>query len=291
MLVCVVSGSWCRQRRSSRDDEWCWSWFACAAAAGDDAADRPVGDPGPVGGWGGVGVRVGGAGMTLLVWYTAAAGDRPGRIVRALRGGPVFDVLADEPALLFGRRTFCAKGNDVPMPKAGKPCIVFAPLEALVDVPALLDEVVGTGARLIVDVHFPLPDPDVILAVQNVPDGGQRDEALDVEVQDLWRDPDRVGRAYDALRLADAIVWGPVGDFDPAHVGPWPPGGPMPDVKTVDDAVAFYRRLVLLVWELGEGAALTGWRRRWSRLMLRTLWLRTAASAMRQAVVIEEDLP
>lgn len=232
--------------------------------------------------------------MALLVWFTPGNESRPDlTIAKALRGGPVFDVLNEDQQLLPARRypVWLPKTdlNDpdlasMPMPKPGRQDIVFAPLGMLADGPSLVDMVIDASAQLIVDVHFPLPRPDEILAIQNVPDGAERDVELDEKVRALWRDPARIEHAYAALQAADAVTVSPAGWFDPARAGRKPVIA-LPDVKTVQDAAAFYAGFCSVCYEFNLRPE--RWRRMVGRFLFRRV-MRKAAPALADRVVIPE---
>lgn len=205
--------------------------------------------------------------MALLVWF------QPGRtdldIARALRGGPVFDILEKKQELYPGLkfRIILAQLGSIAIPAHGSrgQDAIFAPLQTLCDTPELLDRIIETSANLIVDVHFPLPSPDKMLAIQNVPEGGERDAELDEVARNLWRDPVRVEQAYKVLRTADLVTVSPAGSFDPERAGHHD-AVYLPDVKTVNDAVTFYRKFVESLWLLQTTS--TGLRRTWARFAL-----------------------
>lgn len=227
--------------------------------------------------------------MSLFVWFPSGGGQRRDwEISRALRGGPVFDVLNADQELLPGRRLHIVLATDtgVGQPRTGKNNTVFAPLHALVDVPELFEHLLDVGAKLIVDVQFPLPDPANIIAIQDVPEE-DRDLAVDEAARQLWRDPGRVERAYEVLRAADAVTLGPKGFFDVSRMVGELRGAHLPDVRTAADADLFYRRfadLMLALW-----STRSGWRRRVERWAGRWV-LRSAGRSIAGRVVLDEGI-
>lgn len=211
-----------------------------------------------------------------LYWWFAENTDAA-KLCQQLRGGQVFRAVKDDPELLPLR-------GEVVIPEDGRVLapvatvagqVVFADLAVLVELPKMYERAVDLGVTLIVDLHFPLPVPARMTALQPGRTDEDRDPLLDEEARKYWSDPERVSLAWEILRQAD-VVTVPHRDWlrmlDNSGVN----AILLPDVEdgNLDSAVGFHKRF----WTAAYAAMQTvngfrGWIGKAS--LQATLWLKT----------------
>ena len=155
--------------------------------------------------------------------------------VSRLRGGPVFDLLKSQE---FGSPDLIIRE-----PRDG-----MAPVGAglwFVDLSVMLNNLPRLRERfesvVILDVHFPLTEPEHIFGMDNY-----SDTEANWDVAQYWADPDVERRALAEVQAADVVTvpneyWAELMMPYNRHVVV------LPDVQDVDSAIEFYRIFMTIV--------------------------------------------
>jgi hypothetical protein len=200
--------------------------------------------------------------MRLVVWYPRVIDKAVERTVYQLRGGGVFEYLAELGELLPGIPITVAQADGTGVPTftpANPGTVLYTGLAVLVDNPSLEEAAFAMGCPVIIDLHFPLDDIDRMFKIQDVPDGEERDVEQDAAARKLWSDPARQRRARLILNRAAAVTVSPGGSVS---------GFPtvfLPDVKTPEDAKQFYATFTKLIFQVMPAK---WWQRWWNKLAL-----------------------
>ncbi len=227
-------------------------------------------------------------GIGVYIWF--AQHDEAAQLAWRLRGGQVFQAMAKQRLTPFNARIRLPSSTGLKMPGTygGRGNVVFADLSILVDNPDLYDQLVALGCVLVVDLHFPLPSPEHILAVQPGRNDTDRDAALDEEAREHWREPDRINRAWQILREADVVTVCRE-EWMPDQLKQWQGRTAIVllDVEesVLDTAVDFYRQW----WETVSEVlfTVTGWRRLVGRTYFRRVLLPMLERDLRRQLVAQ----
>jgi hypothetical protein len=176
--------------------------------------------------------------IKLYVWF--AENNDAALLCQQLRGGQLFRAMKDNPELLplKGEVIIPEDGRALAPAKHSEGQVVFADLAVLVENPRMYDRAIDTGVTFIVDLHFPLPVPEKMAALQPGRTDEDRDVLLDQEAREYWSKPERVSLAWEILRSAD-LVTVPHRDWLQMLVGTGVNGVLLPDVEdgNLDSAV------------------------------------------------------
>jgi hypothetical protein len=214
--------------------------------------------------------------IKLYVWF--AENNNAALLCQQLRGGQLFRAMQENPGLLplKGEVIIPEDGRALAPAKHSEGQVVFADLAVLVENPRMYDRAIDTGVTFIVDLHFPLPVPEKMAALQPGRTDEDRDVLLDQEAREYWSKPERVSLAWEILRNAD-LVTVPHRDWLQMLVGTGVNGVLLPDVEdgNLDSAVGFHKRFWTAAYSaMPRFKGIRGW---FGQAALQTtLWLKTA---------------